>query len=189
MKMPVYLYGHPVLRKKSLPIDADYPELKQLVDDMFDVMYESDGVGLAAPQIGKNIRLIVIDADPAAEHNPECKDRKLVLVNPELTILKGDLVTRDEGCLSVPGLSEPVTRVEHIFLKWLDEDFNAHEEEMTGFLARIVQHEFDHLEGILYVDRINILRKQFIRKKLANIAEGRTRCSYPVKYAPQKGHK
>ena len=186
MVRPIYLYGHPILRKKSEPISADYPDLKQLIADMFEMMYESEGVGLAAPQIGLNICLIVIDADPASEHNPECKDRKLVLINPELTILEGPVETRDEGCLSVPGLSEPVPRVEHILLKWHDEDFNPHEEEMTGFLSRIVQHEYDHLEGIIYVDRINPLRKQFIRKKLSNIIEGKTRCNYPVRYAPSK---
>ena len=186
MKRPIYLYGHPLLRKKSEPITSDYPELKNLIDDMFEMMYESDGVGLAAPQIGLNIRLVVIDASPAADNNPECKDRKLVLINPELTVLDGPYSTRDEGCLSVPGLSEPVARIEHIHLKWLDDEFNSHEEEMSGFLSRIVQHEFDHLEGIMYIDRINPLRKQFIRKKLSNIVEGKVRCSYPVKSAPSK---
>lgn len=186
MKLPVYLYGHPTLRNLSEPVEADYPDLKKLVADMFETMYASDGVGLAAPQIGRNIDLVVIDADPVSETFPECKGRKLVLINPELEILDGEKVSRAEGCLSLPGISEDVKRVEHIRLKWVDEDFRPHEEEISGFLARIVQHEIDHLDGNLYIDHISPLRKQFIRGKLHNIMEGKTRCDYPAKYAPRK---
>jgi len=186
MKLPVYLYGHPVLRRVSEPIDAGYPELKNLVEDMYSCMYDSEGVGLAAPQIGRNIRLIVIDASPLGGDFPECAGRKLTLINPELEVLDGDKVVRGEGCLSLPGISENVGRVEHIRLKWLDENFDAHEEEMSGFLSRIVQHEFDHLEGKLYIDHISPIRKQLIKTKLNNIITGRTRCDYPVKYAPKK---
>lgn len=186
MKLPVYLYGHPVLRKISEPVPADYPDLKKLVADMFETMYASDGVGLAAPQVGLNINMVVIDADPVADTFPECKGRKLVIINPELEILDGEKVQRGEGCLSLPGISEDVKRVEHIRLKWQDEDFNEHTEEISGFLARIVQHELDHLSGTLYIDHISPLRKQFIRSKLHNIIEGKTRCDYPAKYAPRK---
>lgn len=186
MKLPVYLYGHPVLRELSEPVTEDYPDLKPLVADMFETMYASEGVGLAAPQIGRNIELVVIDADPVSETFPECKGRKMVIINPELEILDGDKVSRSEGCLSLPGLSEDVRRVEHIRLKWLDEDFNSHDEEISGFLARIIQHEIDHLDGNLYIDHISPLRKQFIRGKLHNIMEGKTRCEYPAKYAPRK---
>lgn len=186
MKLPVYLYGHPVLREVSEEISQDYPDLKKLVADMFETMYESEGVGLAAPQIGKNIRLVVIDADPVSEACPECAGKKLVLINPEIEILDGAKVTRSEGCLSLPGLSENVGRVEHIKLKWFDEDFNEHQEEMTGFLSRIVQHELDHLEGKMYIDHISPIRKQLIKSKLHNIAEGKIRCDYPVKFAPKK---
>lgn len=186
MKLPVYLYGHPVLRRVSEPIDKEYPDLSKLVEDMYSSMYLSEGVGLAAPQIGKNIRLIVIDASPMGENFPECEGRKLTLINPEIEILDGEKVTRSEGCLSLPGLSENVPRVEHIRLRWLDENFEQHEEEMSGFLSRIVQHEFDHLEGKLYVDHISPIRKQLIKAKLNNIVTGRTRCDYPVKYAPRK---
>lgn len=186
MKLPVYLYGHPVLREVSEDIDASYPELKELIDNMFETMYASDGVGLAAPQIGRNIRLVVIDADPVADVFAECAGRKFVLINPEIDILEGEKVSRSEGCLSVPGISENVSRVEHIRLNWLDENFEEHEEELTGFLARIVQHECDHLEGKLYVDRISPIRKQLIRTKLNNIVAGRTRADYPAKYAPKK---
>lgn len=186
MKLPVYLYGHPVLRRTSEPIDSDYPDLGNLIDDMYACMYESEGVGLAAPQIGRNIKLIVIDASPLGEDFPECAGRKLTLINPELEILDGDKVTRSEGCLSLPGLSENVARVEHIRLRWLDENFEAHDEEISGFLARIVQHEYDHLIGKLYIDHISPIRKQLIKAKLNNIISGRTRCDYPVKYAPKK---
>jgi peptide deformylase len=186
MKLPVYLYGHPVLRKNAEPLEKDFPNLKELVNNMFETMYASEGVGLAAPQIGQSIALIVIDADPVAETFPECKGRKFALINPELEVLDGEKISRPEGCLSVPGISEDVKRVEHIRLTWFDEDFQEHQEEMTGFLARIVQHEMDHLFGELYIDHISPLRKQFIRGKLHNIMEGKTRCDYPVKYAPRK---
>ncbi len=186
MKLPVYLYGHPVLRRESEPIDKNYPELAKLIDDMWACMYESEGVGLAAPQIGKNIKLIVIDASPVGEDFPECAGRKLTLINPELEVLDGEREVRSEGCLSLPGLSENVPRVEHIRLRWLDENFEPHEEEMSGFLSRIVQHEYDHLIGKLYIDHISPIRKQLIKGKLNNIISGKTRCNYPVKYAPKK---
>lgn len=186
MRLPIYLYGHPVLREKSQEISPDYADLKKLVEDMYATMYASEGVGLAAPQIGRNDRIVVIDADPMKDHFPECAGRKLTLINPELTVLEGEKVTRAEGCLSLPGLSENVTRVEHINLKWLDEELNRHEEEISGFLARIVQHECDHLEGMLYIDHISPIRKQLIRTKLHNIIEGKTGCDYPAKYAPKR---
>lgn len=186
MKLPIYLYGHPVLRNECEEIEADYEGLKNLVADMYETMAASEGVGLAAPQIGRNIRLVVIDADVLGEDFPECAGRRLTLINPEIEILDGEKISRSEGCLSVPGLSENVTRVEHIRLNWLDEDFVEHEEEMTGFLARIVQHELDHLDGMLYIDHISPIRKQLIKSKLRNITEGRTRCSYPTRTAIRK---
>ncbi len=186
MKLPVYLYGHPVLRKKSTGITPDYPELKKLVADMFDTMYASEGVGLAAPQIGRNDRIVVIDADPVGDSFAECAGRKFTLINPVVEVLDGEVCSRAEGCLSLPGLSEDVKRVEHIRLSWVDEDFNPHSEEISGFLARIVQHECDHLEGKVYIDHISPIRKQLIRSKLNNIVNGKTRCDYPVKYAPKK---
>ncbi len=184
MKLPVYLYGHPVLRKVSEPLEAGYPDLHKLVEDMYAAMYESEGVGLAAPQIGKNIRLVVIDANPVADTFPECAGRKLTLINPEIEILDGDPVSRPEGCLSLPGISENVPRVEHIRLRWLDEEMQPHEEEISGFLARIVQHECDHLEGKMFIDHISAIRRQLIRNKLANIVNGKVRTDYPVRFAP-----
>lgn len=186
MKLPVYLYGHPVLRKTAAEITPDYEGLKQLVDDMYETMYASEGVGLAGPQIGRSDRIVVIDADPVKDSYPECEGRKFTLINPRIEILDGDTVTRAEGCLSLPGLSENVPRVEHIRLSWVDENFQPHEEEISGFLARIVQHECDHLEGKMYIDHISLIRKQLIRGKLNNIMAGKTRCDYPVRYAPKK---
>ncbi|MCM1449013.1 MAG: peptide deformylase [Clostridiales bacterium] len=186
MKLPVYLYGHPVLRKVADDVDPTEESIKKLVDDMFETMYASEGVGLAAPQVGLSQRIVVIDADPVAEHFPECAGRRLVLINPDIEVLDGDKVTRSEGCLSLPGLSENVSRVEHIRLTWDDPQGNEHTEEISGFLARIVQHECDHLEGKMYIDHVSAIRRQLIRNKLNNIVEGRIRCDYPVKYAPKR---
>lgn len=186
MKLPVYLYGHPVLREISKDIDNTYPDLKELVANMFETMYASDGVGLAAPQIGRNDRIVVIDASPLAENFPECDGFKRTLINPEIEILDGPQISRSEGCLSLPGLSEDVKRVEHIRLSYLDEDFQPHKEEINGFAARVVQHECDHLEGIVYMDHVSAIRKQLNRSKLRNIMEGKIRCEYPTKCAPKK---
>lgn len=185
MKLPIYLYGHPVLRKISTDITPDYADLKELIANMFETMYDSDGVGLAAPQIGRNDRIIVIDASPLAETFPELDGFRKVLINPQLEVLEGEKVARDEGCLSLPGLSEKVTRVEHIRLRWIDENFEEHAEEFSGFGARVIQHEYDHLEGKVYIDHISGIRKQLIRSKLNNIAAGKVRPDYPVRFAPR----
>lgn len=186
MKLPVYLYGHPVLRRISTDITPEYPNLKQLISDMWDAMYESEGVGLAAPQIGLNDRIVVIDADPVKDTYPECEGRKMTLINPHVEVLDGEKTTCSEGCLSLPGISEKVPRVEHILLRWVDEDFQPHEEEISGFLARIVQHECDHLEGKVFIDHISPIRKQLIKAKLNNILQGKVRVDYPVRFAPRQ---
>lgn len=182
MILPIYLYGSAVLREEAEDIEKDYPELDKLISDMWETMYNSEGVGLAAPQIGKSISVIVIDGNPVAEKFPECKGLKLTLINPELEVIE-DLppVTREEGCLSLPGLSESVRRHEHIRLKWLDEKFEPHEKEFSGFASRIIQHEIDHLYGEVYTDHISPIRKQLIRKKLNNISNGRVSCDYRTK--------
>lgn len=187
MNLPIYLYGHPVLRAETDEITPDYPELKKLIADMWDTMYNSDGVGLAAPQIGRSIRLIVIDGSVLAKDFPECKDSKMVIINPELDVIEDmDPISRPEGCLSLPGLSENVKRVEHVRLNWLDENFEEHEQEFTGFLSRIIQHEYDHLEQMVYTDHIAPIRKQLIRTKLNNIAKGKVKCDYRTKSATGK---
>lgn len=179
MVLPVYLYGHPVLRKEVEDIDKDYPGLEKLIADMFETMYKTDGIGIAAPQVGKSIAVIVIDASPLAEDFPECADSKMVLINPTLDVIEDESpVSRAEGCLSLPGLSENVKRHEHVVLNWLDEDFNEHEQEFKGFMARVIQHEFDHLIGTVYTDRISPIRKQMIRNKLNNLERGKVKCAY-----------
>lgn len=184
MILPIYLYGSSVLREETEDIDAQYPELQKLIDDMWETMYHSEGVGLAAPQIGKSISLIVIDGNPVGDKFPECKDLKLTLINPELEVIEDmPAVTREEGCLSLPGLSENVKRFEHVRLKWYDENFEEHEQEFKGFASRIIQHEFDHLCGEVYTDHISPIRKQIIRKKLSNISNGRVSCEYRTKVA------
>lgn len=184
MVLPIYLYGHPVLRAETEEIDPDYPDLKKLIDDMWETMYASEGVGLAAPQIGRSIRLIVLDGSVLADDFPECKDSKMVLINPILDVIEDTApVSRGEGCLSLPGLSENVRRVEHVRLNWLDENFEEQEQEFSGFLSRIMQHEYDHLEQMVYTDHISPIRKQLIRTKLNNIAKGKVSCDYRTKAA------
>ncbi|MBD5207518.1 MAG: peptide deformylase [Bacteroidales bacterium] len=179
MIQPIYIYGEPVLRQETDDLDPDYPGLQKLISDMWETMYNAEGVGLAAPQIGKSISLIVIDGSPVADSFPECKDAKMVLINPELEVIEDQpMVSRTEGCLSLPGLSEDVKRVEHIRLNWLDENFVEHEQEFTGFLARIIQHEYDHLLGTVYTDHVSPIRKQIIRNKLNNLAKGKVKCDY-----------
>ena len=188
MKLPIYLYGHPVLRKKTLPVEPDYPELKKFVDDMFETMDNSEGVGLAAPQVGRSDRIVVVDGTVVADTYPECEGHRFAIINPELEILDGDPVSRPEGCLSLPGINEDVKRVENIRLKWLDENLSPHENIFTGFMARIIQHELDHLEGEVFTDHISGIRKQLIRGKLNNIVNGRTSADYPVRHAPSRKH-
>lgn len=183
MKLPIYIYGHPVLRRPTEPIDKDYPDLPKLIDDMFETMYAAEGCGLAAPQIGLSIKLIVIDADVLKDQFPECEGRKMVLINPEIEVLDGETISRAEGCLSLPGLSENVNRTEHIRLRWFDENFQQHEEEISGFLSRCIQHEVDHLNGKVYMDHVSTTRKLLIRNKLRNLMDGKFTCDYKVKTA------
>ena len=182
MILPIYTYGMPVLRKETEDTTPDYPDLKQLIADMFETMYRSDGVGLAAPQIGKSIRLAVITLDPLKDDYPEYADFNKAYINPH--ILEFDdthTESMDEGCLSLPGINEPVRRPTRIRVKYMDEDFNEHEEWVEGFLARVMQHEFDHLDGHMFIDRISPLRKQMIRGKLNQMLKGKFRCAYKVK--------
>lgn len=179
MILPIYLYGHPVLRAISQPVTPDYPDLEKLIENMKETMYESDGIGIAAPQVGVNIRLVYIDVDVLGDDMPELKDRRMVLINPEVTVLEdGPVTNREEGCLSVPGIHESVKRVEKIHLKWQDEKWEEHEEVIEGYLARVVQHECDHLDGKVFIDHISPIRKQLNRAKINNIVKGNVRCGY-----------
>lgn len=182
MIYPIFTYGQPVLRQVAQDIDKDYPDLQQLIDDMFETMYHSQGVGLAAPQIGLPIRLVVITLDCLSEDCPEYKDFNEAYINPHiLEVDDSETKLMEEGCLSFPGISEPVRRPTRIHVKYLDRQWNEHVEWVEGYLARVMQHEFDHLEGKVFTDRISPLRKQLVRKKLSNLLAGKFSCSYKVK--------
>ncbi len=183
MILPVVLYGHPVLRKVAEEIDEDYEGLKELIDNMWQTMYKSDGVGLAAPQIGRSIRLLVIDADPLGEEFPECAGFKKVMINPIITEFGEDECNESEGCLSLPGIREDVKRPTKIKIEYEDENFELVEEELEGFAARVVQHEYDHLEGKLFVDHLSPLKKRFLKGKLTSITKGKVDVTYKVKTA------
>ncbi len=181
MILPIYAYGQPVLRKVAEDITPDYPGLKELIDNMFDTMDNAAGVGLAAPQIGLPIRVVVVDLDVLSEDMPEYKGFRRVYINPHILETDGEEVSMEEGCLSLPGIHEAVKRQDYIRVKYMDQDFNAHEEEVEGYLARVMQHEFDHLEGKMFIDYISPLRKQLIKKKLNALLEGKARCGYRLK--------
>lgn len=181
MFLPVYLYGQPVLRKVAEGIDSNYAELETLISNMYDTMYQSEGVGLAAPQIGLSIRLLVIDGDVLGEDFPECKGFKRTMINPEIVAFGEEKVSFDEGCLSLPGIHESVTRPTQITVRYVNENFEPQEEVLNGFTARIVQHEYDHLEGKVFIDHISPIRKQLIKAKVNNILKGKVRCGYRTK--------
>lgn len=181
MVLPIYVYGHPVLRKETVDVPKDYPELKKLVADMFETMYHADGVGLAAPQVGLSLRLLVIDADVMGDDYPECKGFKRAMINPVIVERSDDEISMEEGCLSLPGIHEKVSRAARIRIKYFDEDFAGHEEEFGGFAARVVQHECEHLEGHVFIDNISAIRRQLNKGKLHNIIKGTTNCSYRIK--------
>lgn len=181
MLLPIYTYGMAVLRKPAQDITPDYPDLPVLIDNMFETMRRSDGVGLAAPQVGLPIRLVVITLEPLASENPAYSGLSRAYINPH--ILEYDerqWETMDEGCLSLPGISEPVRRPARICVRYFDPLWQQHEEWVDGFLARVMQHEFDHLEGTLFTDRLTPLRKQMVRPKLAAMRRGKVKCNYKV---------
>lgn len=185
MILPVYLYGQPVLRKIAEDITPDYPDVKGLVANMFETMYNADGVGLAAPQIGLPIRVIVMDLSVLADEDPVFKDCKKVLINAHITNVEGEEEMIEEGCLSLPGIHERVPRKNTIRIQYVDENFVPHDEEYEGYLARVIQHEYDHLEGKVFIDHISGIRKQLIKSKLNNLIKGNVRCSYKVKAVPK----
>ena len=182
MILPIYIYGQPVLRKEAEDITADYEGLEQLISDMFETMYKSDGIGLAAPQIGKAVRIVVVDTDIMKDDFPECAGFKKAFINGHIIEIDDtETVSMEEGCLSLPGIHESVKRATRVRIQYVDENFTPHDEWIEGYLARVVQHEFDHLDGHVFTDRISPLRKQMIRGKLTNLLKGKVRCSYKVK--------
>ena len=182
MVLPIYIYGQPVLRKVAEDITPDYPQLKELIADMWETLAESEGIGLAAPQIGKSIRVVVIDLDVLSDDMPEYKDFRRVFINAHI-VEKDDSATdtSEEGCLSLPAIHEKVVRPKRIHVQWMDEEFQPHDEWIEGYLARVMQHEFDHLEGHMFIDHISPLRKQLIKGKLKALTLGRYRCGYKTK--------
>ncbi len=181
MILPIYLYGQPVLRKETEEVPKDYPELKQLIANMFETMYNADGVGLAAPQVGLSLRLLVIDADVMGDDFPECKGFKRAMVNPEIVESSEEEIAMEEGCLSLPGIHEKVSRAKTIHVKYLDENLEEHDETVDGFAARVVQHECEHLGGHVFIDNISAIRRQLNKGKLNGIIKGTARCSYRAK--------
>jgi peptide deformylase len=192
MIYPILAYGHPILRKIAKDIDKDYPNLDKLIGEMFENMYHSNGVGLAAPQIGLSIRLFVIDASPFAEFDDleddereQLKDKR-VFINARIIEESGKKWDFNEGCLSVPGINEDVTRHETIKIEYYDADFNKKTEVISGILARVIQHEYDHLDGILFTDHLSSFKKRLLKRKLENISKGKVNVDYRMKFPKKK---
>ncbi len=190
MIYPIVAFGDPILRKIARDIEPTYPDLKKLIADMFETMYASAGVGLAAPQIGLGIRLFVVDGSPLndpeddpAEHDPTLENFKKVFINAEIINEDGDDWAYEEGCLSIPGIRSDVYRPETLTIRYLDENWTEHTETYEAMAARIIQHEYDHLEGILFTDHLPLIKKQLIKKKLNNIAKGIVDVDYRMKFA------
>ena len=193
MTLPIIAYGDPVLRKKGTDIDKNYPELDDLITNMWETMYKANGVGLAAPQIGLAIRLFVIDTSPFAEDedfSPEeqamLKDFKKVFINAQMIEEEGKNWSFNEGCLSIPDIREDVSRKDTITIQYLDEDFNEKTETYDGLLARVIQHEYDHIEGVLFTDKLSSLKRRLIKGKLNNISKGNIVVEYKMRFPAVK---
>lgn len=191
MILPIVAYGDAILKKPAEEIDEQYPDLKKLIENMYETMYDASGVGLAAPQIGKSIRLFVVDGSPFAddedeeEPDPRAVDMenfKMVFINPVIEEETGTEWLFAEGCLSIPKIREEVSRKETIRISWYDEKWNFHEEEFSGYKARIIQHEYDHLEGILFTDKLSPLKRRLLTKRLTNISQGVVNVDYKMKF-------
>ena len=188
MILPIRAFGDPVLRKVGKDIDKDYPELKELIDNMFDTMHSASGIGLAAPQIGLDIRLFVIDVTPLAEDEDyldirdELKDFKKVFINAQILEESGEEWKFNEGCLSIPDVREDVKRKETIVIEYFDENFVKHKETFSDIRARVIQHEYDHIEGILFTDHLSALKKKLVKGKLAKIMQGDVSVNYKMRF-------
>lgn len=178
--LPIVTYNDPILRKKCKPIKENTPELQELINDMFETMYNSDGVGLAAPQIGKSICLFVMNSDEMGEDDEETFG-PLVMINPEILEKKGDKIPLDEGCLSIPAVNDKIIRPETVVVEFLDQNFEKQALEASGWTARVIQHEYDHLEGILFIDYLSAFRKRIHKSALNEIDSGAKPVKYPVK--------
>lgn len=198
MILPIVAYGDPVLKKEGEEIDENYEGLKELIENMFETMYQASGVGLAAPQIGRSIRLFVVDATPFADdqddEKPDPKAKglenfKKVFINPIIEEESGEDWAFQEGCLSIPTVREDVYRKEKITISYYDENFNFHEETLEGYAARVVQHEYDHVDGVLFTDHLSPLKKRLLNKKLNNISKGDVEANYRMKFPVKKRSK
>ncbi len=190
MILPILGYGDPVLRKVGEMVEKDRPELKETIANMYETMYNANGVGLAAPQVGLPIRLFILDTKPFSEDEDLSDEERALLGNFKRTFINATMIEEtgdewgfNEGCLSIPEVREDVYRCEKITIEYDDEDFNRKTESFDGLIARVIQHEYDHIEGILFTDLISSLKKQLIKKKLQNIMEGKTRPDYRMKFA------
>ena len=193
MILPIVAYGDPILRKVAKAIDAAYPDLEKLITNMKETMYNASGVGLAAPQIGKAIRLFLIDASPFAEDDNLSEEERTVLksfnrvfINPKILEEEGEEWIFNEGCLSIPDVREDVSRQPKITIEYQDENFTVHTETLEGLAARVFQHEFDHIEGILFTDKLSTLKKRIIKKKLENISKGKISADYRMRFPNAK---
>ncbi|MBQ4820237.1 peptide deformylase [Aquimarina sp. MMG016] len=189
MILPIVAYGDPVLKKKAKDITKDYPKFSELLENMFETMYNAQGVGLAAPQIGLPIRVFIVDTEPFAdddelteEESSQLKDFRKVFINATILEETGDEWAFTEGCLSIPDIREDVFRNETIKIKYLDENFVEHTETYDGLAARVIQHEYDHIEGVLFTDKLSSLKKRLIKGKLANISKGKISADYRMRF-------
>ncbi|CAN5454594.1 peptide deformylase [soil metagenome] len=186
MIYPIVAYGDPVLRKKAIAITPDHPKLTDIVENMFETMYKSLGVGLAAPQIGLSIRLFVVDTSPFKEDDEHADGFKRIFINAEIIEQEGTKWKFNEGCLSIPGIREDVERKPTITLKYQDLNFETHIEQFNGMKARVIQHEYDHLEGVLFTDHLTPLKKQLIKGRINNISKGIVDVDYRMRFYTKK---
>ncbi|MFN8286247.1 MAG: peptide deformylase [Chitinophagales bacterium] len=182
MVLPIVAYGDPVLRKKGEDITKDYPGLEKLIDDMYETMEKAKGVGLAAPQINKAIRLFVIDSTRMYDEGEEEQGLREVFINAQITEESGKEWPYEEGCLSIPGIREDVYREEKVKIKYLDRNFKAHEKTFTGLTARVIQHEYDHIEGKLFIDHLKPLKKSLLKGRLEKISKGNVDVEYKMRF-------
>ena len=185
MSLPIVAYGSPILRKKCIQISSDYPELDILLENMWNTMYQSSGIGLAAPQINKSVRIFVIDTTPLMEVDEEYLSIRKAFINATILMENGEEWIFNEGCLSIPDVREDITRKPNITIKYQDENFDWYTDSFDGLSARVIQHEYDHIEGILFTDKISSLRKRMIRTKLENISKGNIDVTYRMDF-PRK---
>lgn len=186
MILPIIAYGTKVLKLKAKKISINYPNLKALIDDMFETMYEANGVGLAAPQVGKSIRLFIVDGSPFAEEDDSMKNFRKVFINPIILQESGQKWNFNEGCLSIPSVREDISRLSKVRISYQDQDFNILEEEFDGTKARIIQHEYDHIEGILFTDYLSSIKKRLLKRKLSDISKGKVNVDYRMKFPIKK---